>query len=76
MSAQGHFHQIDPLPTLSACPLRSDRVRTFRTAANRRFVPQPDSCTAASSLDDLVSDSEEPIWHGHADGLGGFQVDH
>jgi hypothetical protein len=24
----GHFCQIDPLPTLSACPLRSDRVRT------------------------------------------------
>ena len=25
----GHFRQINPLPTLSACPLRSDRVRTF-----------------------------------------------
>jgi hypothetical protein len=29
MSESGHFRQIDPLPTLSACPLRSDRVRTF-----------------------------------------------
>ena len=29
MAAVGHFRQIDPLPTLSACPLRSDRVRTF-----------------------------------------------
>jgi hypothetical protein len=29
MAALGHFRQIDPLPTLSACPLRSDRVRTF-----------------------------------------------
>jgi hypothetical protein len=29
MSLMGHFRQIDPLPTLSACPLRSDRVRTF-----------------------------------------------
>src|ERR1700730_9843624 len=28
MTARGHFRQIDPLPTLSACPLRSDRVRT------------------------------------------------
>jgi hypothetical protein len=28
-SAVGHFRQIDPLPTLSASPLRSDRVRTF-----------------------------------------------
>ena len=29
MSESGHFSQIDPLPTLSACPLRPDRVRTF-----------------------------------------------
>jgi hypothetical protein len=29
MSQMGHFRQIDPLPMLSACPLRSDRVRTF-----------------------------------------------
>jgi hypothetical protein len=29
MSESGHFRQIDPLPTFSACPLRSDRVRTF-----------------------------------------------
>ncbi|MEA3074449.1 MAG: hypothetical protein QOD29_5895 [Alphaproteobacteria bacterium] len=28
-AALGHFRQINPLPTLSACPLRSDRVRTF-----------------------------------------------
>jgi hypothetical protein len=34
MSLQGHFRQIDPLPTLPACPLRSDRVRTF---AAQRF---------------------------------------
>jgi hypothetical protein len=29
MSEMGHFRQIDPLSTFSACPLRSDRVRTF-----------------------------------------------
>ena len=34
MSQLDHFRQIDPLPTLSACPLRSDRVRTF---APQRF---------------------------------------
>jgi hypothetical protein len=33
-SELGHFRQIDPLPTLSACPLRSDRFRTF---APQRF---------------------------------------
>src|SRR6266436_8206472 len=36
MTGPGHFRQIDPLPTLSACPLRFDRVRILRTAANRR----------------------------------------
>jgi hypothetical protein len=30
----GHFRQINPLPTLSGCPLHSDRVRTF---APQRF---------------------------------------
>jgi hypothetical protein len=34
MSPLGHFRQIDQLPTFSACPLRSDRVRTF---APQRF---------------------------------------
>jgi hypothetical protein len=34
MSQMGHFRQINPLPTLSGCPLRSDRVRTF---APQRF---------------------------------------
>jgi hypothetical protein len=34
MIATGHFRQINPLPTLSGCPLRSDRVRTF---APQRF---------------------------------------
>jgi hypothetical protein len=33
-SEMGHFRQINPLPTLAACPLRSDRVRTF---APQRF---------------------------------------
>jgi hypothetical protein len=34
MTEMGHFRQIDPLPTLSACPLRPDRFRTF---APQRF---------------------------------------
>jgi len=33
-SGSGHFRQINPLPTLSACPLRFDRVRIF---APQRF---------------------------------------
>ena len=33
-SARGHCRQINPLPTLSGGPLRSDRVRTF---APQRF---------------------------------------
>src|ERR1700720_683334 len=35
----GHFRQIDPLLTLSACPLRPDRVRTF---APQRQALQPE----------------------------------
>jgi uncharacterized protein DUF6166 len=34
MPAMGHFRQIDPLPTLPACPLRSDCVRTFAPQRN------------------------------------------
>jgi hypothetical protein len=33
-TASGHFREINPLPTLSTCPFRSDRVRTF---APQRF---------------------------------------
>src|SRR3979409_2544402 len=41
------FRQIDPLPTLSACPLRFDRVRTF---APQRFdvVCQLETCAGAA----------------------------
>jgi hypothetical protein len=46
MAEMGHFRQIDPLPTLSACPLRSDRVRTF---APQRF---DEKCHSTKSLRD------------------------
>jgi putative ABC transport system substrate-binding protein len=36
MSEVGHLRQINPLPTLLGCPLRSDRVRNLHTAAIRR----------------------------------------
>ena len=40
MSELGHFRRIDPLPTVSACPLRFDRVRTF---APQRIVAKVES---------------------------------
>jgi hypothetical protein len=43
----GHFRQIDPLPTLSACPLRSDRVRTF---APQRFDAACRYCCKSAKL--------------------------
>jgi hypothetical protein len=46
MSLVGHFRQIDPLPTLSVCPLRSDRLRTF---APQRFDAV---CQSTKSLRD------------------------
>jgi len=50
MSLMGHFRQIDPLPTLSACPLRSDRVRTYApqrfdaVCQERKQVPAVPAC--------------------------------
>ena len=41
-------------------------------------VPLTDSCTAAKfpSFNHLVSAGEERGWHGEAQGLGGFQINH
>jgi hypothetical protein len=58
MTGVGHFRQIDPLPTLSACPLRSDRLRTFTPQRfdavyhERTHAPQQ----IASLFNDLVGD--------------------
>jgi hypothetical protein len=55
MSVAGHFRQIDPLPTLSACPLRPDRVRTFApqrfdaVCHNRTHAVQPAASTMAAT---------------------------
>src|SRR6516225_2038586 len=55
LSATRHFRQINPLPTLSACPLRSDRVRTFapRGAAQQKSV----------FFDHLVSCHKQRLWN-------------
>ena len=50
MSPLGHFRQIDPLPTLSACPLRSDRVRTFAPQRIGAVCQLLDSCTATNDV--------------------------
>src|SRR6516165_1504852 len=36
-----HFRQINPLPTLSACPLRSDRARPFAPQRPTRWPSRP-----------------------------------
>jgi hypothetical protein len=56
MTVVGHFRQIDPLPTLSACPLRSDRVRTFAPQRIDAVCQKP---TLAMLTDDLVDAPEE-----------------
>jgi hypothetical protein len=42
MSVEGHFRQIDPLPTLSALSASLRSRPNLRTAANRRGVPKGD----------------------------------
>ena len=58
MSEMGHFRQTDPLPTLSACPLRSHRVRTFAAQqidAGDRRVEAENLRTLASETMDLYA---------------------
>jgi hypothetical protein len=61
-----HFRQIDPLPTLSACPLRSDRVRTFAPQAvcHKRSFNQP------------VRTHQKGLRDGQPERLCGLEVDH
>ena len=75
MSGSGHFRQIDTLPTLAACPLRSDR---FRNSAPQRIdaecqirthAPQQigyfysiTSSARASSVGGTVSPSILAVW--------------
>jgi hypothetical protein len=72
----GHFRQINPLPTLSACPLRSDRVRPFRTAAIRRRVPRAAVSRCSNMrvqkpdlLDHLVGGGKQSWRHGETKDL-------
>jgi hypothetical protein len=76
MTEMGHFRQIDPLPTLSACPLRSDRVRTFapqRIDAVCQLLThalQQTTCIGCTDLlDHLVGAGEQRGRHGAAEGL-------
>ena len=76
MTGSGHFRQIDPLPTLSAFPLRSDRVRTF---APQRIdaVCHKETYAAqqrASYSIHLVGAQEQRCWSLHADRFRGLQI--
>jgi hypothetical protein len=41
MTATGHFRQIDPLPTLSACPLCSDSTFAVLKLITKRVLVVP-----------------------------------
>ena len=72
MSVLGHFRQIDPLPTFSACPLRSDRVRTF---APQRIDAVCQNRPLAASLNNLVYECEQICRHSETECLGGLEID-
>jgi hypothetical protein len=46
LHSQGQKRRIDPLPMLSACPLRSDRVRTFAPQQFDARCQYATKCTA------------------------------
>src|ERR1700732_763766 len=54
MSETGHFRQIDPLPTLSACPLRSEPRALVITATASRSLAKlsgvPSTCPMLAVL--------------------------
>jgi hypothetical protein len=61
MSLMGHFRQIDPLPTFSACPLRSDRVRIFALQRIDAVCQLRTKCSAAkrASLDHAIGECKQ-----------------
>ena len=63
-------------PALIAATTRSRR--SIRRVGLRRFVPQPDSCTAANSVlfEHLIGEREQLVWNLKPKRLGGFQIDH
>ena len=76
----GHFRQIDPLSTLSACPLPLRSRPNLRAAAIRRGVPRADvsRCgkkTGSELLDHLVGERKQGRWHRKAKPLRSFEVD-
>jgi hypothetical protein len=78
MSESGHFRQIDPLPTLSACPLRFDRVRTFAPQRIDAVCHKETSAARqkGSLFDDLIGRGLQDHRNSQAKRLGGREIDH
>ena len=72
MSLAGHFRQIDPLPTLSACPLRSDRVRTFAPQRNHAVCHEPTDASQQKQrlFDHFVGAGEKQRRNRETQGIG------
>ena len=71
MTEMGHFRQIDPLPTLSACPLRSDRIRTFapqqfdavcHSTKSLRDSGEVRPVLSTAATEAIVGGGKRPVW--------------
>ena len=72
----GSFSSNQPAPDALGMSASLGSRPNLRTAAIRRRVPQPDSCTAANSplFDRLIDGSEQLVRHGEAKRLCGLEV--
>jgi hypothetical protein len=78
MSARGHFRQNDPASDALGMSASLRSRLNLRTAAIRRGVPEPDSCTAANiaaSFEQDVGAQQKRFGNREAHSLRSLEID-